>query len=94
MENLFTVKQIAFILKVHPLTIRRHIREKKLSAVKIAGAVRIKEEELQKFQKDYRVSVKHTSPVSMQSQIREFSFEDPLWKLAGIGTSLGLPPEE
>lgn len=94
MENLFTVKQIAFILKVHPLTIRRYIREKKLSAVKIGGAVRIKDEDLQKFQKEYRTSIKHSSPVTLQSITKEFTFEDPLWKLEAIGASLSLPTEE
>jgi excisionase family DNA binding protein len=94
MDNLFTVKQVAFILKVHPLTIRRYIRDKKLSAVKIAGAVRIKNEDLLKFQKDYLTTSKHSSPISLHSVTKEFSLEDPFWKLEGIGASLSLPAED
>lgn len=94
MDNLFTVKQVAYILKVHPLTIRRYIREKKLSAVKIGGAVRIKNEDLTRFQKDYLTSFKHSSPSTFQSITKEFTLEDPLWKLEAIGASLSLPTEE
>jgi excisionase family DNA binding protein len=91
MENLFTIKQVSYILKVHQLTVRRYIREKKLTAVKIGGAVRIREDDLQKFQKTYSVGEKSKSP-KLEEKIRTvFSFDDPLWRLDGISTSLSLP---
>ncbi len=89
MENFFSVKQIAFILKVHPLTVRRYLREKKLSAVKIGGAVRVKEEDFLKFQKEY--SAKDFNPLKNKSQTEKpFSFNDPFWKLNGSGMSLAI----
>jgi excisionase family DNA binding protein len=91
MENLFTIKQVSFILKVHPLTIRRYIKEKKLTAVKIGGAVRITEDQLQKFQKNYFVGERTRSPKSEGKTPKIFSLTDPLWRLDGISTSLSLP---
>ena len=87
MDNLFTIRQTAFILKVHQLTIRRYIREKKLPAVKLGGAVRIKETDLQKFQKEYTSSFSRQKPIT-EKTIKQFSFDDPFWKLNGVGISL------
>jgi excisionase family DNA binding protein len=91
MDNLFTIKQVSFILKVHPLTVRRYIKDKKLTAVKVGGAVRIQEEQLQKFQKNYSVSARSRSPVIQEKTTKIFTVSDPLWKLNGISTSLSLP---
>ncbi len=91
METLFTIKQVSFILKVHPLTVRRYIRDKKLPAVKIGGAVRVSEEQLQKFQKNYSVGEKNTASKFTPKIRKVFSFDDPIWRLDGIGTSLSLP---
>jgi len=94
MDNFFTIKQVAFILKVHQLTIRRYIREKKLPAVKVAGLVRIKEKDLQNFQKEYVAREKPTHAGTIHELPKIFSFDDPLWHLSGVGGSLSLPPKE
>ncbi len=91
MDNLFTIKQVSYILKVHQLTVRRYVREKKLTAVKIGGAVRIREEELQKFQKNYSVGEKSSTVKPDEKTKKVFSFDDPLFRLDGISTSLSLP---
>lgn len=94
MENLFNVNQAAFILKVHPLTVRRYIKEGKLKAVRAGGSVRIKESDLQAFNKDFTPyqhaetrspfrAVKHPSA-------KQFSMDDPLLRLKGRGASLHL----
>lgn len=90
MDSFFTTKQIAFILKVHPLTVRRYIREKKLAAIKIAGLVRIKEKALQSFQKAYFPREK-LAPGTTYETPKNFSLSDPLWSLNGKGGSLSLP---
>jgi excisionase family DNA binding protein len=94
MENLFTIKQVSFILKVHPLTVRRYITSKKLTAVKIGGAVRIQEDQLQKFQKNYSVGERTRPPKTEEKTLKNFSFTDPLWRLDGISTSLSLPESD
>lgn len=91
MDNLYTIKQISFILKVHQLTVRRYIKEKKLEAVKIGGAVRVSDQQLEQFQKKYSVGEKKPSDKSLQPVKKIFSFDDPLWHLDGFGTSISLP---
>lgn len=92
MENIFTIKQVALILKVHQLTVRRYIREKKLAAVRFAGGVRIKESDLMKFQKDYVTrSTKTPLPKDLP---KIFSLNDPIFQLEGKGGSLALPQNE
>lgn len=91
MDNLFTIKQVSYILKVHELTVRRYIREKKLAAIKIGGNVRVKDEDLQKFQKAYTVTEKSRSPKVEEKPKSTFTLSDPLWRLDGISTSLSLP---
>lgn len=88
MDNLFSVKQMAFILKVHPLTIRRHLREKKLTAIKVGGAVRIKEEDFLKFQKEYSARKTFLPRRETTAPESPFSFNDPFWRLNGSGMSL------
>ena len=46
MENLLNIRETAFILKVHPLTVRRYIKEGELKAIKIGGNIRIKEAQM------------------------------------------------
>jgi len=91
MENYYTIKQLSFILKVHQLTIRRYIREKKLEAVKVGGAVRITEPALQKFQKSYSADAKRQNRIIEAPIKKVFTLDDPLWRLEGYGTSISLP---
>ncbi len=91
MENLFNINQVAFILKVHQLTIRRYIKEGKIKAIRAAGNIRIRESELQQFTKDfapsphrYRVSSRKTPP------LKRFTPDDPLLRLQGRGAHIHL----
>lgn len=92
MENLFNINQAAFILKVHPLTVRRYIKEGKLKAFKVGGNVRIKEKDLQEFNKDYTPSSRETSsPLKIKlNPAKNFTLEDPLLRLNGRGASIQL----
>jgi excisionase family DNA binding protein len=90
-ENLFNISQVAFILKVHPLTIRRYIREGKLKAVKIGGNVRIKESDLQGFNKE--VSPSETTkrlPREKKTPVKIFNEFDPIFQLQGKGAALNI----
>ena len=91
MENLFNVNQAAFILKVHPLTIRRYIREGRLKAIKAGGNVRIKESQLQDFNKEFtpRIrSVKRSQEAKIPTKI--FTDIDPFFQLEGRGAGLNI----
>ncbi len=93
MENLLNVRQAAFILKVHPLSVRRYIQQKKLKAVKVGGNVRIKESELLEFNKDYSPTVRNEENTIIRTKIKpavSFSTDDPFLRLKGRGASLTL----
>lgn len=91
MDNLLSVRQIAFILKVHHLTIRRYIKEGRLKAVKIGGNVRIKESELNAFHKELSNAPAQQSIIihaKKQFVAKPFTNLDPLLTLVGKGASL------
>ena len=48
MEALFTVKEIARIFKIHPYTVRRLARDKKIHAIKIGGQWRFDLDDIKK----------------------------------------------
>ena len=90
-EDLFNVNQAAFILKVHPLTIRRYIKEGRLHAVKVGGNVRIKESQLTDFNKDF-FPRKSTFKFKDQNKkpAKIFTDIDPFFQLQGKGAALNL----
>ena len=91
MENLLNVKQAAFILKVHPLSIRRYIREKKLKAVKAGGNVRIKERDLQSFMKEFEPKEhQEITTFKKTSRQKEFTTADPFLRLKGRAATVEL----
>lgn len=93
MDNLFNVNQAAFILKVHPLTIRRYIKEGRLKALKVGGAIRIKEKDLNDFNKDYTPNTRTAEPGGLRVKLnpaKSFSMEDPFLRLNGRGASIKL----
>ncbi len=90
-NNLLSVKQVAFILKVHPLTIRRYISEKRLKAVKAGGNIRIDENDLQDFQKEV-IPPTPSNKIFKSSKLsaKQFTADDPFFRLKGRGASLRL----
>lgn len=91
MDNLLSVTQVAYILKVHPLTVRRYIKEERLKAIKAGGNIRIREKDLAEFNKDF-APAKSVSNLFKQknTNIKVFSEIDPLFQLQGRGASLEL----
>ena len=51
MLELLTVSEVARTLDLHEITIRRHIKQGKLKAVKVGRRVRIRREDLEEFMK-------------------------------------------
>ncbi len=89
MDNLLSVRQIAYMLKVHPLTIRRYIKEGRLKAIKVGGNVRIKETDLQAFHKALDEAPVQQSIIlkAKKTIARPFTEIDPLLRLNGRGAS-------
>jgi excisionase family DNA binding protein len=89
MNNLLSVKQVAFILRVHPLTIRRYINEKKLKAIKVGGNIRIEEIAVQDFHKEVTPQEQTTKVFKTPKALdRQFNHEDPLLRLQGRGAGI------
>lgn len=87
LDNFLTVRQVAFILKIHHLTVRRYIKEGKIKAARIGGNVRIKESALQESSKEFSTNPR-ASVFRNRSQVKVFSEYDPFLKLKGVGASL------
>lgn len=86
MEELFTVSQVAGVLKVHPITIRRYIKEGKLKAFRAGGNVRISAQDLRAFTQSFIPKIQ--SPKAISPAEANFSFDDPLFKLKARGLSI------
>lgn len=92
MNNLLSVKQAAFILKVHPLTIRRYIKDKKLKAIRVGGNIRIREAILEEFHKDVEPNDVQPNRIFRSKKFadKQFNTDDPIFRLQGRGASLKL----
>lgn len=93
MVTLFNVNQAAYILKVHPLTIRRYIRDGKLKAIKAGGNVRINEKDLQEFNKDFTPRERSNIEPGIRQRYnppKTFSQDDPFLRLQGRGATIKL----
>lgn len=89
MDDLLTVNQVALILKVHPLTIRRYINEGRLKAIRLGGNIRISQSELKSFSETYIANSNKQDKKTLQnSQSMPFSTGDSLFRLKGRGLSL------
>lgn len=60
MTQFLTIEQVANMLNLHPITIRRHIKAGKLRAVKVGRKVRVKQEDIEVFLKPITTEVELT----------------------------------
>lgn len=88
MEEFFTVFEAAGILKVHPITIRRYIREGKLKAVRAAGNIRIAKSGFIAFTESFVPNQKATKTSIASSKEANFSFDDPIFRLKARGLGI------
>jgi len=52
-DDLMTIEQVAERLQLHPDTVRRYIREKKLAAIRLSSTnMRVRKSELDRFLKE------------------------------------------
>ena len=91
MDEFYTINQAAISLKVHPLTVRRYIKEGKLKAFRAGGNIRVSVNDLRAFtqnfiprQKTYRSQANQPERVDA----KQFSYTDPLLSLKGKGLSM------
>lgn len=88
MDEFFTVYEAAKMLKVHPITIRRYIREGKLKAVKAAGNIRIAKSGFAAFTESFVPNQKANKGVGVVAREANFSFDDPIFRLKARGLGI------
>ncbi len=90
MDEFYNINQTAIALKVHPLTVRRYIKEGKIKAYRAGGNIRISVNDLRAFMQNFIPRSKHTRTQTSPEQLssKEFSFTDPLLGLKGKGLSM------
>jgi excisionase family DNA binding protein len=89
MEEFFTVQQVAESLKVHPITIRRYIREGKIKAIRAGGNIRVAQHEVNAFVQSFVPRSKNFKDFPKNTQ-GNFSFNDPLFRLKGRGLGIDI----
>jgi excisionase family DNA binding protein len=87
MDEFYTVNQAALILKVHPLTIRRYLKEGKLRGYRIAGNIRISQEDLRSLMQGFTSSTRAARPAAI-SLTKPFTHADPLFRMKARGLSM------
>lgn len=89
-ETYFSVSQVALMFKVHPLTVRRYIKEGRLKAVRIAGTIRIEQAAINTFLRDIypqSYGARKTLKTAKES-IKHFTLDDAFFRLKGRSVSL------
>ncbi len=88
MEEFYTVNQTAIALKVHPLTIRRYLKEGKLKAFRVGGNIRIAVQDLRAFTQSF-VPKTRSPKEPHHTTAANFSLSDPIFRLKARGLSIG-----
>ena len=79
--ELLTIQETADILKVSPVTVRRFIRSRRLPAVRVGRALRVKREDVEKLPSP--VQTEHQGDGARDKSWGFFTKDDPLWQLVG-----------
>jgi excisionase family DNA binding protein len=78
--ELLTVQETADILKVSPVTVRRFIKSRRLPAVRVGRALRVKREDVEKMPAQVDPDVERLM------NAKPFTMDDPLWQLVGMAS--------
>lgn len=87
-EILYSVKQVGILFKVHPLTVRRYIKDGKLKAIRIAGNIRVPKSYLDDFSQDVQPTNYGIKSAPKENKTKEFSLDDAIFRLKGRGLSI------
>lgn len=88
MDEYYSVNQAAFLLKIHPLTVRRYLKEGKLKALRAGGAVRVAKSDIDKFLQTFVPHSRTAMPSSKQTiRIKPFDQFDAILRMRARGSS-------
>ena len=84
--ELLTIQEVAQIMRVNPITIRRHIQTGELEAVRVGRRVRVRKVSVDRFLKPVVPNATKQEP---KPRGKRTSADDPLWKIVGMARSKG-----
>jgi excisionase family DNA binding protein len=87
-EALLSVEQVASILKIHQLTVRRYIKQGRLQALKLGGNIRIPKSALDNFSQSASTIFQPSKKLNKLQSTKLFEITDPIFKLRAKGLSL------
>ena len=76
--ELLTVKEVAAMLHVNPITVRRHIASGRLRCVRVGRLVRIPRDAVERF------TELDEETARILREARPTSDDDPLWRIIGM----------
>ena len=82
MDGLMTVEEVARLLRLNQVTIRRYIRSGRLKAVRVGGRIRMRLEDVEQFARP--IQRDSTTPPTL-ADWEPITKDDPLFSLIGIG---------
>lgn len=89
--ELLTIQETAAILKVSPITVRRFIKSRRLPAVRVGRALRVRREDVESLPEPANPT--ETSGTE-EDDAHLFTENDPFLKLIGMGGSSDVPYDE
>ncbi len=84
--ELLTIKETAAMLKVSPLTVRRHIAAGRLGVVRVERAVRIRRDALERLIEPVPAVPNQTEDLAARDW-PVFTADDALWELVGFAAT-------
>lgn len=69
--ELLSIDEVAKLFHLHQMTVRRHIRNGKLRAIKVGGRIRVRRDELERFVQPLPADKKSTRPSTEPPSLEE-----------------------
>ena len=79
--ELLTIQETADILRVSQVTVRRFIKSRRLPAVRVGRALRVKREDVEKL------PMAVDPDLERLANAKPFTMDDPFWNLVGMYSS-------
>jgi excisionase family DNA binding protein len=80
--NLLTIDEVARMLRISSVSVRRYVAAGKLPAVRVGRSVRIEQAAVEQFATP--IAPSDTDPPTPAAQGHIFTFDSPLWDLVGV----------
>jgi excisionase family DNA binding protein len=98
MSELLTVDETAAQLRLHPMTVRRHIKQGHLRAVRAGGRIRVRREDLERFLQPagpkLRITLPPEEPITEEELARRAALYEATMRLRAEIGPIGIAAAE